>query len=612
MHKALISVYNRKGINALSKFLINKGHDIIASSGTSHYLKQQLRVPEYTNNIKSIEDIINFPHILDGRVKTLHPYIHGGLLATSHNKNHLYDLTSHNIDKISIAAVNLYPFKETITKVNITECELIEQLDIGGHTMIRSAAKNFESNVILTSHEQYNYFINNYTDIMDCVEHRRELAIDALQYITDYDIDIANYFNNNRKPLSYDKGAKQTKPKMYQSYTKQHDFKYGANPHQDNAALWTVQDEQMPFDILNGNLGFINTLDAINSWGAVCEIYKTTSKISAASFKHTSPAGISVCREMDPVERRATFTKDIEHANPACNAYILARNVDPKSSFGDFIAISAIIDTIAAKRILTEVSDGIIAYGYTDEALKILKKKKNGTFVILKGDLDYFNTKLEMKQYSNITLTQPANTAIITEDIIYNSIYTKNNIIDVQPVEDLLIANIALKYAQSNSVALAKNGTLLGLAAGQQSRVDCVKIACEKALMYTLKSHPDVNKLFNNFNKSVKRNDKTNAIIKYIENDFTPHEYNAWTTLFKNPPKQFNSELKLLTQINMKGISMASDAFIPFRDNIDIAHKYGVKYIIQPGGSIQDKTILEVCNDYNMVMTFTNKRMFLH
>ena len=610
MHKALISVSNRKGINSLSRFLIDNGHQILASDGTYNHLKNNLRVPQYTNNIQSIANVVDFPHILNGRVKTLHPHIHGGLLADTSNKNHMLDLSTHGIDKISIAAVNLYPFKETLLNCN-SESELIEQIDIGGHTMIRAAAKNFNNNVILTSSEQYEYFIDNYTDILNNADYRRELAIDALQHITEYDMYIANYFSKNRKSIN----NKKSTTKMYRSYTKQLDFKYGINPHQNNAALWTVQDKKMPFEVLNGHLGYINTLDAINSWGTVCEIFKTTCKISAASFKHTSPAGVSVYRDMDPIEKKMTFTSEEEHNNPSCNAYILARNVDPKSSFGDFIAIYGIIDKITAKRILSEYSDGIIAKGYTQEALDILKKKKRGMFVILKGDSKYFNTNNEMKQFSNIALTQPANNAVITDDMIYNSIYTRNKLINENIVEDLLIANISLKYAQSNSVAFAKDGTLLGIGVGQQSRIDCVKLAGEKALVNTLRTkNNNVRRLIESFKDTVKRNEKINAIIKYIENDFTENEYNEWCKLFhlNFVPPILNDEIKDYTRSKMSCISMASDAFFPFRDNIDLANKYGVKYLIQPGGSIKDAEILDACDDYNMIMSITNRRMFLH
>ena len=310
-----------------------------------------------------------------------------------------------------------------------------------------------------------------------------------------------------------------------------------------------------------------------------------------------------------------TFTSEEEHNNPSCNAYILARNVDPKSSFGDFIAIYGIIDKITAKRILSEYSDGIIAKGYTQEALDILKKKKRGMFVILKGDSKYFNTNNEMKQFSNIALTQPANNAVITDDMIYNSIYTRNKLINENIVEDLLIANISLKYAQSNSVAFAKDGTLLGIGVGQQSRIDCVKLAGEKALVNTLRTkNNNVRRLIESFKDTVKRNEKINAIIKYIENDFTENEYNEWCKLFhlNFVPPILNDEIKDYTRSKMSCISMASDAFFPFRDNIDLANKYGVKYLIQPGGSIKDAEILDACDDYNMIMSITNRRMFLH
>ena len=606
MKNAIFSVYNKINIDALAQFLVSKGYSIITSGGTYQHLKKSIKLE---SAVRAIEDITYQPEILGGRVKTLHPIIHGGLLADTSNSSHMADLETYNMEKIDITVVNLYPFERTLENTADID-ELIEQIDIGGHTLIRSTAKNFKNNIILYSPAQYNHFMFNYDEIIASVDKRRELATAALHYITDYDISISNYFASLDSPQD----------KKYISLTKQFDFKYGLNPQQAPSAFWAVNDtaykkQTIPFSVLSGNIGYINMLDAINSWNLVSEVHRTTGHLCAASFKHTSPAGVSIARDFLDIERELCSVSEEEYCglSDSAKAYILARNVDPKSSFGDFVAVSGEVDISLARRLQKEVSDGIIAVSYTDDALEILKTKKHGNYVILQSEhfpLEYD----EIKIVGNFAMTQKNNDKLTTREIVVNGLQNQDAIPDAIPdarILDIQIANITLKYAQSNSVSLVKNGTLLGIGCGQQSRIDCVKLACNKALFVELRYNLGI-QLLDRFKTTVKRQDKINAITKWIENDFTDDELKEWNSLFDKPPNLLEDKRYEFARYGMHNISLASDGFFPFYDNIDVAAKYGVKYIIQPGGSVKDDEVIRRCSGHKISMILSHIRQFYH
>ncbi len=601
MKRALLSLHNKSRSCEIASFLYHRGYNIISSGGTYNFLDKN-----GIQNLTKVEDITKYPEILGGRVKTLHPKIFGGILSDVYNNDHSKDMLKNKINKIDVIIANLYPFEDTIRKTNNIN-DIIEEIDVGGHALLRAAAKNYKDNIVIYSPCQYDMFMNNYQMLRNNTDYRRELAKDAFNYIAEYDIAISNYFNsfnsNNKK---------------HYTVSKSYPLKYGSNPQQKDASIITFgkhKTSQMPFDVLNGKVGYINTLDAIYSWQLVTEIKEVTGLHCAASFKHTNPAGVSIARSLTPSERDINFVSEEEGSNLSKNAqaYILARGVDPKSSFGDFAAISGYVDVTLANRLKNEVSDGIIAEGYSDEALKILSSKKNGNYVVLEGK-SIPHSYEEMKIFGGFGLTQKNNEVRTTEDDIVTS-YKKNNYSDQLSRHDILdmqIANTVLKYAQSNSISLVKNGTLLGIGVGQQSRIDCVRLACNKALVNTLKNHVLIKNILGKFKKNNTRQQKINAIIRFIENDFTKEELEEWQKHFVDPIKLLTDEQVWTIRHLMNSVTMASDGFLPFSDNIDLANKYGVKNIIQPGGSVNDYIVRKKCDDYNIKMIETGIRNFFH
>jgi phosphoribosylaminoimidazolecarboxamide formyltransferase/IMP cyclohydrolase len=384
-------------------------------------------------------------------------------------------------------------------------------------------------------------------------------------------------------------------------------FKYGCNPHQLNSQLALINDPHWgngnsnPIQVLNGAPGFINMLDALNSWQLVSEIGSILpNRVAVASFKHTSPAGVAI-------------SSSTSSDTSSQRTFEIARNCDPMCSFGDFIAINTLVDQETAESIRREVSDGIIAPSYTIGALEILSKKKGNNYLILKVDPTYVpKHDIEVREMWGLALTQAPNRAIVGLDVFSGgkNVPTVNKTIPESAKEDMLLANVTLKYAQSNNVVMALNGMVIGVAAGQQSRVDAVKLAGRKATTWWLRTHPKARNL--PFKSSVKRQDRVNAVIRYVEGDFTPIEKNSWDQLFDIIPEPLSIKDKEDWIKELKGVSMASDAFFPFRDNIDHASKYGVQYIIQPGGSQADPQIIEACDQYGMVMVMSGVRQFTH
>lgn len=384
-------------------------------------------------------------------------------------------------------------------------------------------------------------------------------------------------------------------------------LKYGCNPHQKPAKIYSKQGE-LPFRILNGKPGYINFLDAFNSWQLVKEL-KTVLKLpAAASFKHVSPAGAAVGIPLSDTLKKAYFVQDIE-LSPVAAAYTRARGADRMSSFGDWAAISDTVDLPTAMILSKSVSDGIIAPGFTDEALQLLMKKKKGNYCIIEMDPDYEPENIESRDVYGITFEQKRNTALPGYDILTN-IVTKNKEIPEKAKRDLILSMITLKYTQSNSVCYTFDGQVIGCGAGQQSRIHCTRLAGSKADIWYLRQHPSVLSL--RFKKGVTRPNMDNAIDQFLRDDVTETEKEGWSDVFEEMPVQLTKEEKTEWLSGLKGVSLGSDAFFPFRDNIDRAAQSGVKYIVQPGGSIRDDIVTQACDEYGMVMVHTGLRLFHH
>ena len=387
------------------------------------------------------------------------------------------------------------------------------------------------------------------------------------------------------------------------------ELKYGCNPNQKPSRIFMEDGSELPVTVLNGRPGYINFMDALNSWQLVKELKAATGLPSAASFMHVSPAGAAVGLPLSDVERKIYFTGDGELSPLAC-AYARARGADRMSSYGDFAALSDICDADTANLLKPEVSDGVIAPGYTEEALAILKTKKKGNYNVLQMDESYRPNPIEHKQVFGITFEQGRNEIVIDESAVSN-IVTENKNLPAEAKRDLIIALITLKYTQSNSVAYAKNGQVIGVGAGQQSRVHCVRLAGDKADHWLLRQCPKVLNL--PFKADIRRPDRDNAIDVYIGNEYMDVlRDGAWQNFFTEQPSVFTEEEKRAWLDQSTGVSLGSDAFFPFGDNIERAHKSGVSYVAEPGGSIRDDNVIETANRYGMVMAFNGIRLFHH
>ena len=619
---ALISTSDKSNLDIIVNYLIKNDFKIISTGGSFKKIINILEEQNLENmntNIIEVSEITEYPELLGGRVKTLHPKIAAGILADSNNTLHMNDIDTYQIPKISVVVVNLYPFQNTIDNTKDLNT-IIENIDIGGHTLIRESFKNYKDVSLLVDPNDYFEFINKHSLLnnKELPNYNYQLGLKGLNHITQYDMVIANYFNhiklnqgeNSDQNINYNSNIENP---IYRCYTPLHRLKYGCNNHQKRAMICSNQintnmtcDNSLHsnmFQVLQGDVGYINILDAINGWNLVHELSETLNIPAAASFKHTSPAGVGVGISLSKILEE-TYGVSNENLTPIATAFIRARYTDPLSSFGDFISISNCVDKTTALLIKREVSDGIIALDYTDEALEILKSKRDGKYIILKINKEYLlninnrsnkysnHTKINIKEFGNIALTQEDNNYITNYDSLNNIVTNNKNITDNEKI-DLIIANVSLKYAQSNNVAFAYQGQLIALAAGQQNRVDCVKLAGEKALKWKMRQHCrsiTYRKILEG--KNMKKKDINNEIVNFIDNN-----------ILNDEKEQFLKEYY---------ISMASDAFFPFRDNIDVANKFNVKNIIQPGGSMADDNIIEACNDYNMVMCFTGHRMFYH
>jgi len=605
IRRALISVSDKTGIVDFCKFLATQKVELLSTGGTAKALREAgltvMDVAEYTGGAEC----------LDGRVKTLHPKVHGGLLAVRGNAQHEKEMQEQGMSFIDMTILNLYPFEATVASgASLAQC--VENIDIGGPSMLRSTAKNHNFTTIVTDPSQYAEIQTEMTNNAGgtTLALRRRLAAKAFAMTAAYDSVIATHLAQELAKMEESTEiSKVVVPRVYQP---EFPLKYGCNPHQKPAMILSRMGNKLPFDVLNGVPGYINLLDAANALQLVMELKQATGLTAASSFKHVSPAGAAVAVPLSDVECQAYEVKPEDKAalTPSALAYLRARNADPMCSFGDFCAVSDVVDEGTATYLKKEVSDGIVAPGYTPEALAILKAKKGGKFIILQATENYSAGDVEYREVYGMTFSQKRNDIVLTKEHMTKEVVTAKNSLSEGAVRDLIVASICIKYTQSNSVGFAKDGMMEGVGAGQQSRVDCVKLAGRKVSTWYLRQHPKVLAL--PFKGGVKRQDRVNARVRYIEGDFTEEEKVRWLEQFATAPEPLTEEEKAAFMKEATGISISSDAFFPFRDSIDHASKVGVSFVAQPGGSVQDGQVTEACNEYGMAMCFTGVRLFHH
>lgn len=485
--------------------------------------------------------------MLAGRVKTLHPAVHAGILARNLESDEK-DLADQNINKVDYVICNLYPFKDTVAKVNVSIPEAVEEIDIGGVTLIRAAAKNHKRVTILSDPNDYAGFLKELEQGEITEASRNRYALKAFEHTADYDTAISDYFR-----------------KEYAGNGDQHlTLRYGANPHQKPAAAFKVEDK-LPFKVLCGSPGYINLLDALNAWPLVKELKQALGKPAAASFKHVSPAGAAIGLPLTAEERKVYFVNDIEgiETSALAQAYARARGADRMSSFGDMIALSDIVDVPTASIISKEVSDGVIAPGYEDAALEILKKKKGGKYLVLQIDPTHNPPPTETRTVYGISLQQHRNDVDISPKSFKNIITPKDSgALPESATRDLTIATITLKYTQSNSVCYAVNGQIVGLGAGQQSRIHCTRLAGDKADNWWMRFHERVLNI--KWKKGTKRPDKSNAIDLLVSGQLPKDgaEREGFEAVFEEVPAAFTEEERESWMNQLKDVCVSSDAFV--------------------------------------------------
>ncbi|KAJ2061106.1 bifunctional phosphoribosylaminoimidazolecarboxamide formyltransferase/IMP cyclohydrolase [Coemansia sp. S146] len=582
---ALLSVYDKTGLIDLAKNLHELGVELVASGGTSKAIREA-GLP-----VKDVSDITKAPEMLGGRVKTLHPAVHGGILARDLASDDA-DLAAQAIDKITYVVCNLYPFKQTVARDGVTIAEAVEEIDIGGVTLLRAAAKNHARVSIICDPKDYARVLTEIRELGAVApDTRQTLALKAFAQTADYDTAIADYFRQ-----------------QYASGTSQLALRYGANPHQKPAQVFAAEGK-LPITVLSGSPGYINLLDALNSWPLVKELRAALGMPAAASFKHVSPAGAAVGVPLDADEQRVYMVEGMT-LTPLATAYARARGADRMSSFGDWAALSDVCDVATARLISKEVSDGVIAPGYEPEALEILRKKKGGKYCVLQMDASYEPGSVETRQVYGLSLQQRRNDVQISADLFTN-IVSRNKDLTEQAARDLVVATIALKYTQSNSVCYARNGMVVGLGAGQQSRIHCTRLAGDKADNWWMRHHPKV--LAMRFSSAAKRADRSNAIDLYVTGQTGEGaELEAWRACFEEVPEPLSDEERKVHMSALRGVALSSDAFFPFSDNVHRARRSGVDYVAAPSGSIQDDVVIQAADSYDMVLAHTALRLFHH
>ncbi|KAJ2782318.1 bifunctional phosphoribosylaminoimidazolecarboxamide formyltransferase/IMP cyclohydrolase [Coemansia javaensis] len=592
---ALLSVYDKTGLIELARGLDGLGVQLVASGGTARAVR------EAGLAVKDVSEITGAPEMLGGRVKTLHPAVHGGILARDTAGDEA-DLAAQAIDKIAFVACNLYPFKKTVERAGVTIPEAVEEIDIGGVTLLRAAAKNHARVAILCDPADYAQVLDEVRAGGGRVAEatRQRLALKAFEHTASYDAAIADYFRQ-----------------QYARGTAQLPLRYGANPHQAPAQVFAGEGDggagsggRLPLAVLNGAPGYINLLDALNSWPLVKELRQALGLPAAASFKHVSPAGAAVAAvELDAAERQVYMVEGME-LSPLATAYARARGADRMSSFGDWVALSDPCDVATARLIAKEVSDGVVAPGYAPEALEILRAKKGGKYCVLQMDPAYEPPALETRQVYGLSLQQRRNDARITPALFAN-VVSRNAHLPPDAVRDLIVATIALKYTQSNSVCYAKNGMVVGLGAGQQSRIHCTRLAGDKADNWWMRHHPRVLGL--QFAPGAKRADKSNAIDLFVTGQTGDGaELDAWRANFAVVPDPLTAAERAAHMAALRGVAVSSDAFFPFSDNIHRAHRSGVAYVAAPAGSVQDAAVIAAADGYGMALAHTDVRLFHH
>ncbi|KAG0069476.1 Bifunctional purine biosynthesis protein ade10 [Linnemannia elongata] len=559
---AILSVYDKTGLIDFAKELVALNVRILASGGTSKAIAAA-GLP-----VEDVSAITKAPEILGGRVKTLHPAVHGGILARDIPSDEA-DLAAQAIQKVDIVACNLYPFKETVAKEGVTIPEAVEEIDIGGVTLLRAAAKNHIRVSILSDPKDYATVIAQLKEnnkVSD--ETRQKLALKAFNQTSEYDEAISNYLRQ-----------------QYAAGTQQLTLRYGANPHQKPAQVF-IKNGDLPIKVLSGSPGYINLLDALNAWPLVKELTHALGLPAAASFKHVSPAGAAVAVPLTDIEKKVYQVDDLKlPLFPVASAYARARGADRMSSFGDWIAISSTVDLL-------------------------LKKKKGGKYTVLQMDPNYEPQEIETRQVYGLSMQQKRNDVQIDASLFKNLV-SKNKNLPESAIRDLIVATIALKYTQSNSVCYAKNGMVVGLGAGQQSRIHCTRLAGDKADNWWLRHHPKI--LNFEFKKETKRADKSNAIDLYVLDKIGEGEERAaWEAQFDNIPAALTAEERAAHMKELKDVVVSSDAFFPFTDNVHRAKQSGVKYIAAPSGSIQDDLVIAAADSHDMVVAHTTLRLFHH
>ncbi|KAH9844520.1 bifunctional purine biosynthesis protein ADE17 [Teratosphaeria destructans] len=589
---AILSVYDKTGLLDLAKGLVKQNIRLLASGGTAKLIR------EAGFPVEDVSAITKAPEMLSGRVKTLHPAVHAGILARDLASDEK-DLAEQNINKVDYVICNLYPFKDTVAKINVTIPEAVEEIDIGGVTLIRAAAKNHGRVTILSDPNDYHDFLQELEKGEVPDKSRQLYALKAFSHTADYDTAIADFF---RKKYAGD-GLKQLS------------LRYGANPHQKPASAF-VTEGNLPFQVLNGSPGYINLLDSLNAWPLVKELSEALDYPAAASFKHVSPAGAAIGVPLSDVEKKVYMVEDIEGLDQSglATAYARARGADRMSSFGDVIALSHEVDVPTAKIISKEVSDGVIAPAFQPEALELLSKKKGGKYLVLQIDKSYTPPAQEDRTLYGVHLTQNRNDASITPHNSFNTIVVpkESSPLPESALRDLAVATIALKFTQSNSVCYALNGQVIGLGAGQQSRIHCTRLAGDKADNWWMRFHSRA--LGIKWKKGTKRADKSNA-IDLLCSGIVPEsgiEREDWEKHFEEVPKTFTAEERKEWLSQLSEVAVSSDAFFPFTDNVYRVARSGVKYIAAPTGSQNDKPCFATAEKLGITFIEQHIRLFHH
>uniref|UniRef100_A0A8C7P634 Bifunctional purine biosynthesis protein ATIC n=1 Tax=Oncorhynchus mykiss TaxID=8022 RepID=A0A8C7P634_ONCMY len=550
----LASVSDKSGLLDFAKRLVNVGLSLVASGGTAKTLRDAGLA------VRDVSELTGHPEMLGGRVKTLHPAVHGGILAR-HTPSDKADM---------------------------------EKLGYSGVTLLRAAAKNHARVTIVCDPADYQLVaveMEGSKGKDTTLDTRKTLALKAFTHTAQYDEAIADYFRGQ-----YSRGVSQLP------------LRYGMNPHQAPAQLYTLR-PTLPLTVVNGSPGFINLCDALNAWQLVRELKSALGMPSATSFKHVSPAGAAVGVPLSDEEAKVCMVNDmLKNLTPLATAYARARGSDRMSSFGDFIALSDVCDVPTAKIISREVSDGIIAPGYEEEALRILSKKKNGNYCVLQMDPAYEPDEPEVRVLFGLHLKQKRNGAVIDKDL-FSNVVSKG--LSVEALRDLIVASITVKYTQSNSVCYAKDGQVIGIGAGQQSRIHCTRLAGDKADNWWLRHHPRV--LGMRFRSGVKRAEMANAIDQYVSGTIGEGpDLAVWKAMYEEVPEPLDETEKKNWLSSLQAVALSSDAFFPFRDNVDRAKLSGVEYIAAPAGSTADEVVINACNEQGITLVHTNLRLFHH